>query len=143
MSSGKKRGLKRRLEDQVGDNATSISQGTDFKGTISGQNSVLIEGYLEGDIKIGGLLWVLKGGMIQGTVKANGVIIEGKINGNIEWTDKVEIRTGGRMNGNIKCGKIALAEGCIFQGEVDMPSEKQKPVTFEERRKPGDQQKEK
>ena len=81
---------------------------------------------------------------MQGTVNACGVIVEGKLRGNIESADKVELRASGRVLGDITCRKLAMAEGCVFQGAITMPEEAGQPVPFVEKRKspPGEGERE-
>jgi cytoskeletal protein CcmA (bactofilin family) len=124
----------RRLEDEVGGTETMIANGTKVHGTIQGRNSVRVAGFFEGEISTEGLVWIDKQGEVLGTVKAPGVIIEGQIKGDIDSSEKIEVRASGRVIGNIRCKKIAMAEGCFFQGEIKMPGEESQPLTFVEKR---------
>ena len=87
-------------------------------------------GALEGEVKIEGLLGIEPHGKIEGTVRARGVLVEGELRGNIESADQVELRASGRVLGDIKCRKLAMAEGCVFQGGITMPEEAGPPVPF-------------
>lgn len=136
--SRKKRELqipKRRLEDQADPFETLISSGIILNGTLSGRKAVGIAGHFEGDVKIEGLVWVLPGGRIKGMVNSTGVIIEGEIEGEVVATDRIEIRSTGRMKGDMACGRIAVAEGAFFEGEVKMLDNERQLTSFEEKRK--------
>jgi cytoskeletal protein CcmA (bactofilin family) len=124
----------RRLEDEVGAKETMIAAGSTVQGKILGQIGVRVAGSFEGEIKIDSVLWIERQGAVQGTVNARGVIIEGEMRGNIDASEKVEIRSSGRVFGDVLCKKIALAEGCFFQGGIKMPEGEDRPVTFVERR---------
>ncbi len=124
----------RRLEDEVGTKETVIAQGTKVHGTIQGGTSVRVAGFLEGEIRIEGLVWIEKQGEVQGTVSARGMIIEGQIKGDIESSEKIEVRASAQVTGNIRCNKLAMAEGCFFQGQIKMPGEGSQPLTFVEKR---------
>jgi cytoskeletal protein CcmA (bactofilin family) len=127
--------VKKRLEDRDGQRATVIASNTKFEGTISGQDTIRIAGNFEGDITCEGMLWVEKGGKLKGPVNARWVIIEGEINGDIEATEQIELRSEGRVNGNISAAKIAIAQGCFFNGKAKTLNVKDTPITFMEKRK--------
>ncbi len=124
----------RRLEDEAGERETVIAHGSTVHGKILGPVGVRVAGAFEGEMKIESLLWIEAQGAVQGTVSARGVIVEGELRGNIESADKVEFRTSGRVLGDIKCRKLAMAEGCFFQGGITMPEEADQPVPFVEKR---------
>ena len=126
----------RRLEDQ-GPGETAVAPGSEVRGTITGLAGVRIAGFFEGEVKIGGLAWIEPGGRIKGNIQAAGAIVEGEINGQIQTNGRVEIRQSGRVIGNILCEKIAVAEGCFFQGEIRMPREGEQTLPFQEKRKKG------
>ena len=126
---------KKRLEDRDGERATVIASNTNFVGTIRGQDTIRIAGNFEGDIASEGMLWVEKGGKINGPVKARWVIIEGEIDGNIEATEQIEVRSEGLVNGDISAAKIAVAQGCFFDGKARTLNVKESPLTFMEKRK--------
>ena len=136
----KKEDKKRRVEDKTGSILSIIAPSTNFKGTLSGSDSLLIAGHFKGDIKCEGLVRVDREGRIQGTINSPYVIVEGEINGDIMSAEHVELRAGARVIGNINTVKIVMAEGCIIQGEVQTPREGDKPFVFLEKRKSENQQ---
>jgi len=111
------------LEYDVSSNESIIASGTRIRGKILESAGVCISGSLEGEIECRGLVRITREGEVKGTIKAPSVLIEGKLNGNIESADRVEIKTAGRINGNIQTGKIVIAEGSIFHGQVKMSKE--------------------
>jgi cytoskeletal protein CcmA (bactofilin family) len=125
---------KRRLEDKIGSDASVIAASTQFKGKISGIESVRIAGQLEGDVKSDRLVWIQRGGHIKGDIDSRHVIIEGKLIGNVKDAEHVEIRTEAHVSGNIQTHKIAMAEGSFFKGEIHMPQKIDKPTHFVEKR---------
>jgi len=77
---------------------------------------------------------------MQGIINSPYVIVEGEINGDIISAEHVELRAGARVVGNINTAKIVMAEGCMLQGEVQMPKEGDKPFVFVGKRKGEDNQ---
>ncbi len=137
MIMKKKEDKQRRVEDKTGSILSIIAPSTKFKGTLSGSDSLLIAGQLKGEIKCDSLVRIDREGKIQGIINSPYVIVEGEINGDIVSAEHVELRAGARVVGNINTAKIVMAEGCILQGEVQMPKEGDKPFVFVEKRKSG------
>jgi cytoskeletal protein CcmA (bactofilin family) len=115
-------------EPEVSSNETLIASGTRIRGKILESAGVCISGSIEGEIECRGLVRITREGEVKGTIKASSVLIEGKLIGNIESADRVEIKTSGRINGNIHTGKIVIAEGSVFHGQVRMSKDAQGPV---------------
>jgi cytoskeletal protein CcmA (bactofilin family) len=128
---------KRRLEDRAEGDESVIAAGRKFKGTMSGHAGSRISGNLEGDIRSELLVWVEKKGRVDGNTRSPFVIVEGELNGNIESAEHVELRTEGRVTGNIDTVIIAMAEGCVFNGEIQVRGKEGKSITFIERRTGG------
>ncbi len=68
-------------------------------------------------------------------INAPHIIINGELNGNIDSSEHVELRAECRMIGNINTGKIAIAEGSIFHGEIKMTKKKDLPSASESDKK--------
>ena len=115
---------------------SSVTKATSITGEISGQGDLHLEGRIDGDIKLRGLLFIGGECSFQGQAEAENIIIEGRGEGRIEASDKIEIRAGGQVLGKIVCQQIAIAEGAFLDGEVQ--SQKGQPVAptyFNEKRK--------
>ena len=130
----KKDFLKRRIEDKVGPLESFVAPGTKIIGNIIGTEGARVSGHLKGNIQSKGLVWIQRGGKIEGNIKSQYAIIEGELNGHINSPEHVEIRTEGHVIGNIQTAKIAIAEGSYFRGEIQMPSKEDKPIRFVEKR---------
>lgn len=111
------------LREQIGPSVTVIASGTGIKGSIDGQDTLRISGHFEGDIHCARMVWIDPDGRVDGTITARRVINEGEIKGNIISAEQVEIRSNGKMIGDIKAAKIAIAQGCLFDGEATILKE--------------------
>lgn len=127
--------MKRRLEDKYGIVTTVIAPDTRFEGMIDATEGVQISGYFEGDVTSQSLVWIGRTGKIEGNIKCPSVISEGEIVGDIEDAKHVELRAECRMSGNISTEKLAIADGCSFEGEIRMPQKSDQPFRFTEKRK--------
>jgi cytoskeletal protein CcmA (bactofilin family) len=102
-----------------------IGAKTTVKGEISGDEDLLIEGNVEGQIRITRDLRVAPGAMLKATVEAQSVSVSGEIVGDCQATGRVEIQATGRLTGNIRAPKIVIAEGAMFRGNSDMTGRKE------------------
>ena len=101
-----------------------IGAKTTIKGEIIGDEDVLVEGNVEGQIRVTRDLRVAPGGMVKATVEAQSLIVSGEIVGDCQATARVEIQATGRLTGNIRAPKIVIAEGAMFRGNSDMTGRK-------------------
>jgi cytoskeletal protein CcmA (bactofilin family) len=90
------------------------------KGDITGDEDLLIEGTVEGQIRVSRELRVGPRGKVRANVSAQSVVVSGELVGDCEATSRVEIQATGRVMGNIRAPKVVIAEGAVFRGNSDM-----------------------
>ena len=93
---------------------------TTIKGEISGDEDVLVEGVVEGQIHITKDLRVGPGGVVKAKVQAQSVVVSGQLLGDCQATHRVEIQATGKLMGNIRAPRVVIAEGASFKGNSDM-----------------------
>ena len=98
---------------------------TVVKGEIGGEEDVVVEGIVEGQVRIAKDLRVAQGGSVKANVSAHSVIVAGELLGDCHASHKVEITSTGRLTGNIRAPKIVIAEGAVFKGNSDMSGRKE------------------
>ncbi len=97
-----------------------IGSGITWKGDLSGTGGVRVEGALEGDVALRGLLVVSETGKITGqSLRANMVIVAGVVRADIT-AEKLEIRKTGRVWGNVVTAAFATEEGSFLRGQIRM-----------------------
>jgi cytoskeletal protein CcmA (bactofilin family) len=101
-----------------------IAPKTVVKGEITGDEDIVVEGNVEGQIRISRDLRVGAGGVVKATVEANSIIVSGEVTGDCQANVRVEIQSTGRLTGNIRAPKIVIAEGAMFRGNSDMSARK-------------------
>jgi cytoskeletal protein CcmA (bactofilin family) len=109
--------------------ACVIGPKTTVKGDLTGDEDLLVEGTVEGQIKITRDLRIGPGGMVKATVQAAAVVVSGELVGDCSATGRVEIQASGRLMGNIRAPKIVIAEGALFRGQSDMSPHREKGTT--------------
>ena len=93
-------------------------------GELSGDEDVLVEGQIEGEIRITRDLRVGAGGVVKAKVAAQSIIVSGELVGDCEANGRVELQSTGKLTGNIRAPKIVIAEGAMFRGNSDMSGKK-------------------
>jgi cytoskeletal protein CcmA (bactofilin family) len=97
-----------------------IGAKTQFKGEITGAETVLVDGLVEGTIRITGDLRVGRGGTVKATVSAQSVVVAGELVGDCHAAHRVEIEASGKLSGNIRAPRVVIVEGATFRGNSDM-----------------------
>ena len=90
-----------------------------IKGHVTAQEDLVVSGRIEGTIAIKDhVLTVSDGGDVQASVVAKSVI--GKVTGDIEALERVELRDGSTLSGGLMAPRLAMSEGAVFNGTVEM-----------------------
>ncbi len=97
-----------------------IGAKTVLKGDITGEEDVLVEGTVEGTIRIGRDLRVGPGGCVKATVSAQSIVVAGEVIGDCEAAQRVHLEATGRLTGNIRAPRVIIVEGATFKGNSDM-----------------------
>ncbi|MFQ3574409.1 MAG: polymer-forming cytoskeletal protein [Thermodesulfovibrionales bacterium] len=94
---------------------TLIGQKSAFKGDVTTEGTIRIDGSFTGDVSAE---WVIVGesGNVKGNITAKGIIIGGIVEGNLKSDDIVEIKSTGRLTGDIHTKKLSVSEGGMFEG---------------------------
>jgi cytoskeletal protein CcmA (bactofilin family) len=106
--------------------ACVVGAKTTFKGEISGDEDILVEGRVEGQIRITRDIRVGPTGNVKASIDAQSIVVSGEVTGDCSATSRVEIQASGKLTGNIRAPKIVIAEGAMFKGNSDMSPRKDK-----------------
>jgi cytoskeletal protein CcmA (bactofilin family) len=99
---------------------TVLGPGINWKGDLRGKGGVRIEGTLEGEIAVQGIVIVGETGRVTcKTFKAGTVIVAGSVNAEIV-SEKLEIRATGRVYGDVTTQSFSTEEGAFLRGKVTM-----------------------
>ncbi|MDF2563859.1 MAG: hypothetical protein K0Q53_254 [Massilibacillus sp.] len=99
---------------------TIIGKNTQFKGMLSGDGNIRVDGTLDGEISSTGDVVIGDQGNITATIKANNVLISGVVKGNVVANSKLEITSAGKLFGDVKAAVLSIAEGASFKGNSNM-----------------------
>jgi cytoskeletal protein CcmA (bactofilin family) len=91
-----------------------------FKGELSADEDLIINGTIEGSITRMQRLTIGRDGKVHANVDAQLVVIEGTIHGDVRAAKSVSVAPTAHMAGNITAPSVAIQEGAKFNGSVDM-----------------------
>lgn len=96
---------------------TLLGKGTLWKGDVhAGQNSLRIEGTVEGTIHSDGEVTVAPSGEVKGIIEAKHLIVTGKVLGTFRIQECLEIHGTGYVEGDVEVGSLVVDEGGTLQG---------------------------
>lgn len=123
----------RRFTDQRAADTTLLGAGSEFKGDFRCGGDLTASGAVEGDADIQGSLALSNGATWIGSLRASHAILAGSIQGHVHIQEKLEIRKTARIRGSVSAKVIAIAQGAVIEGDVQVLGDK--PVMhFEEKR---------
>ncbi|MDE3035478.1 MAG: polymer-forming cytoskeletal protein [Nitrospirota bacterium] len=97
-----------------------VGKGVEFKGIISYNGTVRIDGVLDGEIHTEGTLLVGEEAVLTAKVSAGTVVSKGKITGDIIAKEKVRLLAPAVLNGSVKAPMLSMEEGVLFNGNIEM-----------------------
>ncbi len=99
---------------------TIVGQETTFSGTINTQESIRIEGKIEGEVISQGEVYIGQKSKVRANIIAKRVVIAGEVWGNIEASKGLRICESGRVYGDITGANLVVEEGAVYRGKVNM-----------------------
>lgn len=122
---------------------TVIGKQCRIQGDILSQQSVKIDGQIQGNVQAGGMVIVGDNGTVNGDIRSSELIIFGKIEGLIE-VKKLHLKSSAQVTGNIRTQSLLVEEGAIYAGDIRMdhnagnaalPPGSEKPILTQEKPK--------
>ena len=96
-----------------------------FKGELSANEDLIIEGEIEGTIAHQDKnLTVGREGRVKADINARTVEIFGRVEGDIRGDDIVKLASTADVSGNVYCSRIVMEDGAKFSGSIDMSARK-------------------
>jgi cytoskeletal protein CcmA (bactofilin family) len=106
------------MADSPQDFPTIIGPDASFKGELSFEKGLRLQGRFEGKMNTPGRLQIAKEAKMQADVEAGSIIIEGDVRGNLTASDRIELKQSARYEGDLSASKLVVDEGAVFSGHV-------------------------
>lgn len=106
------------------DRASVLGPTLYFKGDLSAEEDLLIQGRVEGSITHTQRLTVGVQGTVKANIRAQLIIVEGTVDGDLHAEKSIFVKETAKVRGNIFAPTISILEGASFSGNIDMDGKK-------------------
>ena len=112
----------------------TIGQSIVFKGELTGDEDLEIEGEVEGTVNLKNhQLTIGANGNLTAKVNAKSIIVIGQVKGDLTASERIEVQATGVVTGDVKAPRLNVQEGAVLNGSIDMSpttsmSDAKKPV---------------
>ena len=98
-----------------------IEEGLVVTGDIFGEDSLTIKGTVKGTIVLQkGDIHIEQTGFVEGGVFAENIVVNGELHGNLTALTSLHITASSKIFGNLKASKIAIDDGAMFSGGMEI-----------------------
>jgi len=101
---------------------------TEFKGTLSFEGTVRIDGRFEGEVLTEDNLIIGDKALVKAEIKVGAILVQGVVEGNIYAAQKIQIASKGKLIGSIVTPSLHIEEGAILEGSVSMLNHDEKKI---------------
>lgn len=105
---------------EIGEIKAFLGEGTEFKGVLTFQGTVRVDGRLEGEVVGDDLLIVGEAGVLRAKVEVGSLVSNGRIEGDIRAKKRVELLASSTIVGKISAPCLVVMEGATLNGTCDM-----------------------
>jgi len=120
-----------------GESSTVIGPLTKIRGEISGTEDLLVDGEVEGVIRLeGACLTVRPEGRVKATILAQDVVVLGYVEGEIRAVGLVHLRGIAVVQGDVFAARLSIEDGATLRGNAD-PSKASEPLPGGRHQAPG------
>ena len=106
------------------DRASILGPTLYFKGDLTAEEDLLIQGRVEGSITHSRRLTVGAQGTVKANIRAQLIIVEGAVEGDLQAEKAIFVKESARVIGNIYAPVVSILEGASFSGNIDMDGKK-------------------
>jgi cytoskeletal protein CcmA (bactofilin family) len=100
-------------------NLSVIGRAARVRGRVTGSVDLEVQGYVEGEISVGGDVTVDSGGMVGASVHGRRLVVRGAVKGDLTADEAILLEDGARVVGDVRAPRVAIAPGALVRGFVD------------------------
>jgi cytoskeletal protein CcmA (bactofilin family) len=105
-----------------------LGAGTAFRGRLTFEGVVRVDGEFEGDIESRGVLVVGRGARVSGRLALGQLRCDGLVKAEVTAATRVVVHGAGRIVGTVRCPSLVVEEGGRLDGEVTMETGETEPL---------------
>lgn len=102
---------------------TTLGEGVSFRGQLSFERLLRIDGTFEGELLSQGKIIVGPKGKVKANLSLKEAIIEGKVEGNLTIQERLELRGSASICGDIRAKNMIVDEGVTIIGFVEITNQ--------------------
>ena len=100
-------------------NVTVIGRTTRVRGRVVGSGDVEVQGFVEGEITVGGDATVDVHGLVGASFRGRRLLVRGAVKGDLLGEEAVILEDGARVVGDVRAPRVAIAPGALVRGYVE------------------------
>ncbi|MDO5290819.1 MAG: polymer-forming cytoskeletal protein [Pseudomonadota bacterium] len=101
---------------------TLIAEHCTLQGDLTTQNSVKVDGRIQGTLRAEGRAIIGETGVVNGDVHAADLLVLGRLEGNV-FAQRLHLQASARIHGNIETESLQVDPGARYHGSVNMREE--------------------
>jgi len=96
-----------------------IGRTTRVRGRITGEVDLDVQGFVDGEIAVGGDVTIDAQGMVGGGVRGRRLVVRGAVKGDLHGEEAIALEDGARVVGDVRAPRVAIAPGALVRGFVE------------------------
>jgi cytoskeletal protein CcmA (bactofilin family) len=100
-------------------NPSVIGRTTRVRGRITGEVDLEVQGFVDGEIAVGGDVTIDAHGMAGGDVRGRRLVVRGAVKGDLHGEEAIALEEGARVVGDVRAPRVAIAPGALVRGFVE------------------------
>src|SRR5215472_14730129 len=97
---------------------TIIGRTARVRGRVTGEVDLEVQGFVEGEIAVGGDVTIDAHGMVGAGVHGRRLVIRGAVKGDLVGDESIFLESGARVVGDVRAPRVAIAPGALVRGYV-------------------------
>jgi cytoskeletal protein CcmA (bactofilin family) len=99
-------------------NVTVIGRTTRIRGRVTGSVDLEVQGFIEGEIAVGGDVTIDSPGVVGAGIRGRRLIVRGAVKGDLVGDESISLEAGARVVGDVRAPRVAIAQGALVRGYV-------------------------
>jgi cytoskeletal protein CcmA (bactofilin family) len=103
----------------MAESVSIIGRTTRVRGRVTGQVSLEVHGFVDGEIAVEGDVTVDTHGLVGAGVRGRRLLVRGAVRGDLTGEEAVLLEDGARVVGDVRAPRVVIAPGALVRGFVD------------------------
>jgi cytoskeletal protein CcmA (bactofilin family) len=100
--------------------ACVIGRNIAIRGTLVGEEDLVVEGRVEGGLTLTGHLTIAEPGVVEANLDVDSTDVYGEVIGDVIAASSITIHRGARVVGNVQAPRVIIHDGAMLTGNVEM-----------------------